>query len=181
MDGIEATHRVTHEQPKAIVIGLSMHCSDTLQEVMRAAEAATCVSKDAAADQLAQAIHTAKWLSKEPIKATRRIHDKDLSGCISSLFFGCLTCKRHLIQSGVQSILRGRWSDSVSVSRNTRRYLRPTGDDPGGLAFPPPRRQSMSAVVSDHALTRSGFQNDVKENNGRHHSISLHPIIRITT
>jgi hypothetical protein len=141
---------------KPIVIGLSMHCSDTLQEVMRAAGAATCASKDAAADQLAQAIHTAKWLSNE-IKATRSIYDRDLSGCISSLFFGCRACKRHSLQSGVQRILRDWWSDCVSVSRNARRYLRTCRKKTQAASLRPFTTSVHSAVVSDQALTLRGF------------------------
>lgn len=59
MDGIEATRRIKQEQPDTIVIGLSVHNSGTMGEAIQAAGAAAFVSKDAAAEQLAETIRNA--------------------------------------------------------------------------------------------------------------------------
>jgi CheY-like chemotaxis protein len=56
MDGIEATLRIKAAQPAAIVIGLSVNNSVQAVEAMKRAGAAAFISKDAAAEQLHDAI-----------------------------------------------------------------------------------------------------------------------------
>lgn len=102
--------------------------------------------------------------------------------CIIVPLFGCLSCKWHSTQSGVQSILRGWWSDSVSVSRNAGKI--PKGlqeEDAGGHASPFPdvspkaQSQAIKRLRSDFLRTTS------KKNNDRHHLLSVSPIIVIST
>jgi PAS domain S-box-containing protein len=59
MDGIEATRQIKQELPMTRVIGLSFHNSGTIEQEMRAAGAVAFIRKDAAADQLCQAIAAA--------------------------------------------------------------------------------------------------------------------------
>jgi len=56
MDGIEATKRIINAQPWAIVIGLSVNNSPQTSEAMKNAGAATLLSKEAAGDELYDAI-----------------------------------------------------------------------------------------------------------------------------
>jgi PAS domain S-box-containing protein len=52
MDGVEATARITAEEPATIVIGLSMHNSGHYEERMKAAGARAYLSKDSISDHL---------------------------------------------------------------------------------------------------------------------------------
>jgi DNA-binding NarL/FixJ family response regulator len=56
MDGIEATRRIVTAYPSAVIIGLSVNDSPPLIEAMRKAGAAGFVAKEAAAEQLHDAI-----------------------------------------------------------------------------------------------------------------------------
>ena len=56
MDGIEATSRIVTAHPSAVVIGLSVNDSPPLIEAMKKAGAAAFVAKEAAAEQLHDAI-----------------------------------------------------------------------------------------------------------------------------
>jgi DNA-binding NarL/FixJ family response regulator len=56
MDGIEATRRIKKIRPEITVIGLSVNDSSQVIDAMKKAGAAAFVSKDAASDQLYQAI-----------------------------------------------------------------------------------------------------------------------------
>ena len=56
MDGIEATRRITTRYPHVVVIGLSVHNSPQVAEAMKQAGAAAFLTKDAAPEQLNQAI-----------------------------------------------------------------------------------------------------------------------------
>lgn len=63
MDGIEAMQRIKQEYPGIVAIGLSIDNSGdnsgTMEEAVRAAGSAAFISKDAAAEQLHQAIEAA--------------------------------------------------------------------------------------------------------------------------
>lgn len=56
MDGIEATKRIKQDWPEIVVIGLSVNNSPQIIEAMKSAGAAGFVAKDAAAEQLYDAI-----------------------------------------------------------------------------------------------------------------------------
>ncbi len=56
MDGIEATKRIKDRHPSTIVIGLSVNNSIPIIDAMKAAGAAAFISKDAAADELHDAL-----------------------------------------------------------------------------------------------------------------------------
>ena len=55
-DGIEATRRITASVPNVVVIGLSVHNSPQVEAAMKAAGATAYLTKDAAPQQLHQAI-----------------------------------------------------------------------------------------------------------------------------
>jgi DNA-binding NarL/FixJ family response regulator len=59
MDGIEATRLLKQEQPETIVIGLSVHNSVQVEQVMREAGAVSFLPKDAAIEQLHETIQQA--------------------------------------------------------------------------------------------------------------------------
>jgi len=59
MDGIEATRRIKAAQPAIVVIGLSVSDAPNIQQAMRGAGAAACLSKGAVATDLCEAI--AAW------------------------------------------------------------------------------------------------------------------------
>ncbi len=56
MDGVEATHQITACYPRVVVIGLSVHNSPQVAEAMKQAGAVAYLTKDAAPEQLYQAI-----------------------------------------------------------------------------------------------------------------------------
>jgi DNA-binding NarL/FixJ family response regulator len=56
MDGVEATRQLTARCPHVIVIGLSVHNSPQVEAAMKEAGAAAYLTKDAAPEQLYQAI-----------------------------------------------------------------------------------------------------------------------------
>jgi len=56
MDGIEATRQITACYAHVVVIGLSVHNSPQIAEAMKQAGAAAYLTKDAAPEQLNQAI-----------------------------------------------------------------------------------------------------------------------------
>ena len=56
MDGVEATRHITSTCPNVVVIGLSVHNSPHVQTAMKEAGAAAYLTKDAAPEQLYQAI-----------------------------------------------------------------------------------------------------------------------------
>jgi CheY-like chemotaxis protein len=58
MDGIEATKRIKDTHPSTIVIGLSVNNSIPIIEAMKEAGAAAFISKDAAADEVHDALAT---------------------------------------------------------------------------------------------------------------------------
>jgi DNA-binding NarL/FixJ family response regulator len=59
MDGIEATRRIKAHRPKTVVIGLSVNQSFDTGEQMKAAGAASYLTKESAVDVLCQAIDAA--------------------------------------------------------------------------------------------------------------------------
>lgn len=59
MDGVEATRQITATCPNVLVIGLSVHNSLQVMTAMKEAGAVTYLTKDAAPEQLCQAILTA--------------------------------------------------------------------------------------------------------------------------
>lgn len=59
MDGVEATRQITATSPNVVVIGLSVHNSLHVLTAMKEAGAAAYLTKDAAPEQLCQAILTA--------------------------------------------------------------------------------------------------------------------------
>jgi PAS domain S-box-containing protein len=56
MDGVEATRHITDRHPQVVVIGLSVHNSPQVAEAMKQAGAAAYLTKDAAPEQLYQAM-----------------------------------------------------------------------------------------------------------------------------
>jgi PAS domain S-box-containing protein len=70
MDGIEATRRITQDSPGIIVVGLSVNASSHVAEAMRAAGAATLLTKESAADLLYQTIKTAVAKADLPQRST---------------------------------------------------------------------------------------------------------------
>ncbi|MGZ8422455.1 MAG: response regulator, partial [Nitrospira sp.] len=56
MDGVEATSQITASCPHIVVIGLSVHNSPQVAQAMTQAGAAAYLTKDAAPEQLYQAI-----------------------------------------------------------------------------------------------------------------------------
>lgn len=56
MDGIEATRRIKKNRPETVVIALSVNNSPQVREAMTGAGASSFVSKEAAAEQLYDAI-----------------------------------------------------------------------------------------------------------------------------
>ena len=56
LDGIEATRRIKHQHPNAVVIGLSVHDSPQVEKEMRSAGAAAFLNKETAVDQLYETI-----------------------------------------------------------------------------------------------------------------------------
>ena len=56
IDGIEATRRIRQNHPSIAVVGLSVHGTSQVETAMKAAGAALFVSKDAAGDELYEAI-----------------------------------------------------------------------------------------------------------------------------
>ena len=67
MDGIEATRLLKQEQPETIVIGLSVHNSVQVEQVMREAGAVSFLPKDAAIEQLHETIQQA-------LRTNRSVH-----------------------------------------------------------------------------------------------------------
>ena len=59
MDGIDATRAIKRANPQITVIGLSVHSSEQVEAAMKAAGAASYLTKDAAPEQLYSAITTA--------------------------------------------------------------------------------------------------------------------------
>ena len=59
MDGVEATRQITATCPSIVVIGLSVHNSPQVESAMKEAGAAAYLTKDAAPEQLQQAISLA--------------------------------------------------------------------------------------------------------------------------
>ena len=59
IDGIEATRRIKHDHPSIAVVGLSVDGASHIETAMKAAGASIFVSKDAAGDELYEAIITA--------------------------------------------------------------------------------------------------------------------------
>jgi DNA-binding NarL/FixJ family response regulator len=59
MDGIEATRRLKIERPETMVIGLSVHNDWQIEAAMREAGAVSFLAKDAAIEQLHEAIQVA--------------------------------------------------------------------------------------------------------------------------
>jgi DNA-binding NarL/FixJ family response regulator len=59
MDGVEATRQITATCPSIVVIGLSVHNSPQVESAMKEAGAAAYLTKDAAPEQLQQAISSA--------------------------------------------------------------------------------------------------------------------------
>lgn len=59
LDGIEATRLIKRTYPAMVVIGLSVHTAGQVEVAMREAGAAAFLNKEAAVDQLYQAIHQA--------------------------------------------------------------------------------------------------------------------------
>src|SRR5262249_35229975 len=59
IDGIEATRRIRQDHPSIAVVGLSVHGTSQVEAAMKAAGAALFVSKDAAGDELYEAIMAA--------------------------------------------------------------------------------------------------------------------------
>ena len=59
IDGIEATRRIRQNHPSIAVVGLSVHGTSQVEAAMKAAGAALFVSKDAAGDELYEAIMAA--------------------------------------------------------------------------------------------------------------------------
>jgi CheY-like chemotaxis protein len=56
LDGIEATRQITTSIPNVVVVGLSVHNSPQIEQAMREAGATAYLTKDAAPEQLHQAI-----------------------------------------------------------------------------------------------------------------------------
>jgi DNA-binding NarL/FixJ family response regulator len=56
MDGVEATRQITAGDPRVVVIGISVQNSPQVAEAMKQAGAAAYLTKDAAPEQLYQAI-----------------------------------------------------------------------------------------------------------------------------
>lgn len=65
MDGIEATAQITSGYPDTIIIGLSLNTSAETHETMKRAGAVRLIPKEAATEQLYDAIHEAVK-SREP-------------------------------------------------------------------------------------------------------------------
>ncbi len=59
IDGVEATRRILQDHPAIAVVGLSVHGTSQVEAAMKAAGAASFVSKDSAGDELYQAIMAA--------------------------------------------------------------------------------------------------------------------------
>jgi PAS domain S-box-containing protein len=59
LDGVEATRRICLTHPGTVVIGLSVHQSPHMEQAVRAAGAASFLTKDCAVDQLYEAISSA--------------------------------------------------------------------------------------------------------------------------
>ncbi len=59
MNGIEATAQITSRYPHIIVIGLSVNAGDANEKAMKEAGAVMLLTKEAAVDELYEAIHTA--------------------------------------------------------------------------------------------------------------------------
>ena len=59
MNGIEATAQITSRYPHIIVIGLSVNAGEANEKAMKEAGAAMLLTKEAAVDELYEAIHTA--------------------------------------------------------------------------------------------------------------------------
>lgn len=67
VDGIEATRRIRYERPDIIVIGLSVNASNHVADAMKAAGAATLLTKESAAELLYHTITNAASRSDLPI------------------------------------------------------------------------------------------------------------------
>ena len=64
LDGVEATRVIRQEHPTMVVIGLSVHTVGQIEAAMKKAGAAAFVSKEAAVEQLCEAIRTARLSSE---------------------------------------------------------------------------------------------------------------------
>lgn len=71
VDGIEATRRIRHERPDIIVIGLSVNASHQVANAMKAAGAATLLTKESAAELLYHTITHAASRSDLPMASTQ--------------------------------------------------------------------------------------------------------------
>ena len=60
MDGIEATKLIKRTQPDVVLIGLSVHADGQVERAMTEAGVAAFINKEAAVDELYQAIHAAR-------------------------------------------------------------------------------------------------------------------------
>jgi PAS domain S-box-containing protein len=69
MNGVEATSRLKRKHPGIVVIGLSIHTAGQVEAEMREAGAAAFINKEAAVDELYEAIHA----------ATKSIHTRSVS------------------------------------------------------------------------------------------------------
>ena len=72
LDGVEATRVIRQEHPTMVVIGLSVHTVRQIEAAMKKAGAAAFVSKEAAVEQLCEAIRTAQLSHKRVKYETRR-------------------------------------------------------------------------------------------------------------
>jgi DNA-binding NarL/FixJ family response regulator len=59
LDGVEATRHICQAHPSTVVIGLSVHQTDQVEQAIRAAGAAAFLTKECAVDQLYEAISSA--------------------------------------------------------------------------------------------------------------------------
>jgi len=64
LDGVEATRMIRQEHPTMVVIGLSVQTAGQIETAMKEAGAAAFVSKEAAVEQLCEAIRTAQLSSQ---------------------------------------------------------------------------------------------------------------------
>ena len=64
LDGVEATRMIRQEHPTMVVIGLSVQTARQIEAAMKEAGAAAFVSKEAAVEQLCEAIRTAQLSSQ---------------------------------------------------------------------------------------------------------------------
>ena len=61
VDGVEATRLLKRTHPDVVVIGLSIYTTGQVETAMTEAGAVAFVNKEAAVDELYQAIQTARW------------------------------------------------------------------------------------------------------------------------